>query len=451
MIAWPGRLRLDVVPLVPGVDKVASWLLSLFLALGPVYWLPDISMAALRKVEWSIFLAASCLVLGRVLLKRRRPFPAGLLGPLGFAGVLVLWIPGFVQASEQPFKVIEFVIKLGISSAFFWCFFCVARDAGDVRVIFQRAFVMLAALSSVVLVDTLWWTPDWQRPCLWEARNITGFSTKTTAWSVGLAVFIPMAALFFLPSGNRSPTVWKFIGVVGVVVLLGNQFISGGRTGMLSSLLVVAAFAFMRSTRRLAAIVILLGLLASIVYMDRSCATHLRLRVKSNVWNTKSTRHMQDASAALKRIDAASTRRVQGYLFGLEKIAERPLLGHGLGQVALELKAPWNRRAEIHNLWLRWASFTGILAPLLFLFMVMRILRTGWRIFRDESATVAERDESAALCLIVLSGLLMSMLETNTPVGSFQLTAIWWAAGGALVGAADRAHLLQGRGAPQPG
>ena len=416
-------------PLESGRSRLAPWLLSLFLALGPVYWLPGISMRALQRFDWGILLMSLALALGTEMLKGRRPFPTGWLGPLGFGGILLLWLPGLAQASE-PFRVIAFVYELGGSCALFWCFYCIARDGGDVRAIFQRAFVIIAALAGIALFRTLLNTADWQAPCRWDYDYIIGFGIRHTIWSVGLAVFVPVGAFFFLPESGRRPLVWKFIGIMGTAVLIGSQFISSGRGGILASLLALGGLMLLPSFRRLAFAVILIGLLAGIPFLDDSCAKHLKLD-RWTVTEPISEAVNPDAWAKTP-LDNLSTRRIQGYLLGLEKVAERPLLGHGLGQVRLD--TPWGTQTEIHNLWLKWAVYTGIAAPLLLLFMVGLILRTGWRLFRDQSRSEVQRGTAALLSLILLSGLVISMLEIDIPIGVFQRTAIWWAAAGTLVG-----------------
>jgi len=419
-----------------GRGALAPWLLSVFLGLSPVYWLPGISIHDLRKFEWIIVLVALALVFGSELLKSRRPFPAGLLGPLGFAGLLLLWIPGLAQANH-PSSVSEFIFDLIQCFVFFWCFYCLARDGGDIRSIFRRAFVIFAFLAGITLFGTLLNTPDWQTPCLWDAVDKNGLSLKSNTWSADLAFFVPVAGLLFLPAMNRWASLWKFAGIAGVIIIAGSQFVSAGRTGLLSSVLALAAFTLLPSSRRLAAMVVLAGLLLSIPFLNQSCAQHLRLHRL-----TVPESHLPDTSTwnqddpALKRLDFISTRRIRGYLLGLEKMMESPLLGDGYKRFWLE--TPYGGRGRVHNFWLNWAIYTGIAAPLLFLLMVALMLRAGWRLFRDKSRLAVEREETALLGLILLSGLVISMLEYNIPIGVFRAIAVWWAAAGCLAGSLDR-------------
>ena len=435
-----------------GRDKLAPWLLSLFLGLGPVYWLPGISMEALQRFDWAILLLSVALVLGTEALRGRRPFPPGLLGPLGFAGILLLWIPGLVQASE-PFRVFVFVFEFSLACVFFWCFYCIARAGGDIRTIFQRAFIIIVILGGAALFRALLNTPDWQSPCQWDRVYTIGFAIirRSTVWSIGLGLFIPVGAFFFLASSRRWRLDPKFFGIMGIAVLLGAQFVSGGRAGIMSSMLVLGALLLLPAFRRLAAMVILIGLAVSIPFLDESCLAHLRLDEwtvpdrAADHWSLNApARYAENVPGLVKELDFVSARRIQGYLLGLEKVAERPLLGHGLEQVRLKVPGS-DRLTEIHNLWLKWAVYTGIAAPLLLLFMVALILRTGWRLFGDRSRGAVERNEAAALLLILLSGLLISMFEVNTLMGAFQRTAIWWAAAGALVGSSAKSSSRDAR------
>ena len=96
----------------------------------------------------------------------------------------------------------------------------------------------------------------------------------------------------------------------------------------------------------------------------------------------------------------------------------------------------WGRTpppVEIHNLWIKWAAYTGVLGPLMMAVVVIAILRIGvknlsaaWRLARDRLAAIS-------LCLILIAGAIATMFEPNVLVGSFQLTALWWAAAGSAL------------------
>ncbi len=418
-------------------DTMVSWLLSILLALGPIYWLPGISEDVLNPFKWGILAVALGLVFGTELVKRRRPFPGGLLGPLGFAGLLLLWIPGLAQASE-PVGALLFVVKLGLSAAFFWCFFCLARrDWDGVIAIFRRAFLILIPLIAAALAVALAGTVDWRSPCGWEPSYIYGLGLRPTGWAIGLGLLLPVAALLFLTASRRWPLAWKSLAVFSALVLIASQVVAGGRAGLLVSLICIAAFALFRSSRWLAFTVVLVGDLVSVPYWDESCNAHLRLNLvppaaKHSV-GIKDPAHKRPSTP----VDEVTSHRTWGYRLALDKIRERPFLGHGLRQVVV-LNPQNHRQTEIHNLWLKWSAYTGIAAPLLLLVMVALILYAAWRVCRDPRLPAAERDTATVLGLVFFIGLVVSMLEIDVPVGVFHRSAIWWAAAGALIGAASR-------------
>ncbi len=426
-----------------GRETLVPWLLSIFLALGPIYWLPGLSVRVVSWIGWAIFLVAVSLVFATELLQDRRPFPSGWLGPLGFIALFLLWIPGLTRAFDSSLAL-EFISKLSACALFFWCFYCLARDGSDIGIIFRRAFIIFVCLSATTLLRTLLNTADWQNSCLWDPEHIVGFSTKTTAQSATVAFFVPLAALLFLSAGQGRRLRWRAVGILGLIVLLGSQLVSSGRVGILASLMVLAAFLLLRSTRWLAVAVILVFLLVSPFYLNESCIRHFRLQAffedepdrTETYWQATLSKYDTEVSEEVKLVNEISSRRIHGYLVGLNSFVESPLLGHGMQQVML---SGWFQGlTEIHNLWLKWAVYTGIAAPLLFLFMVALILRAGWRLFRDKSNSAFERETAAILLLVLLVGLIISMLEVNFPLEAFPRSGLWWAAAGALVGTASR-------------
>ncbi len=413
-----------------GRDKAAPWLLSLFLALSPVYWLPGVGREVLLGLEWSLFLAALVLVFGTELWKGRLLWPAGVLGPLGFAGILLLWAPGLLQA-KGSFWVIAFVAQMGFYLSFFCCFFHIARDGDDVFAIFRRAFLLVALLAGAALVLL---ALDQRAPCAFDSVYVNGWDVKSTGWGIRLAFSVPAAALFFLPSQVRRPPAWKSLAIVGVVVIIGSQLVSGSRGGLLASVVAVGTLALLRSSKRLAAVATLAAIImAGAIFSQKPCERPLKIVRHFLILKCILEKNSLSSCADLESLSAY---RLQGWILGLEKIAERPFLGHGLRQVSYQSRS--NKPVEIHNVWIKWAAYTGVLAPVWLLVMMAFILRAGRRVLRDVHRTAAEREGVAALRSVVVAGLLLAMVEPNIPLGVFQGVAVWWAVAGSLVGFAAR-------------
>ena len=131
------------------------------------------------------------------------------------------------------------------------------------------------------------------------------------------------------------------------------------------------------------------------------------------------------------------TGRIAGYRVAVSAVTERPLVGHGIGQVTVE--GAHNQSVEIHSLWLKWAAYCGVLAPALFAIMVTALVRKGLWLALDRSGYLASTT-AAVLLVVVTSGLLASLFEANALIASFQYTAVWWAATGILLGIYARVY-----------
>ena len=118
----------------------------------------------------------------------------------------------------------------------------------------------------------------------------------------------------------------------------------------------------------------------------------------------------------------------------MELIANRPLLGYGFDGLH---SSALSRAEQIHNLWLRLGVQSGLLAPLVFASVVISVLLRSVRHYRETRTrrnSVKTRSVSTSLPLVLVAGLVISMFEPNTLLGTFQTSAIWWASAGAACG-----------------
>lgn len=428
-VALPDRLR--AAPAISAARPfltvaAGGWLLSIYLGLAPVYQMPGVGDDLLRLVKGALLAGGLAIVLLPPLLERRLRLPGGWLGPVAFLSLYALSTPGLVQARETAL-VLAFLKDLALTAIFFWCFFHLARTGENVRLILIRALGIMAALAAIALVEALLiWATDGIPPLDQGNFGIHGFGVKATGWSISLAFFLPLVLLPTVASHD-----WRRMALlVGVAALLiGSQFVSGGRTGILGSLITVIVLALILSGTRWTALSILAGILITggIALSQDAYSRHLSVdRIFTppsdaiDYWGTPG-----DLESGLK---AFSTGRIQGYETAFEMIARRPFHGHGIEQVTIV--TPFGEHIEIHNLWLKWATYSGVFAPLLFLVMAGVIVRDGAGLLRVRGG----RRLPAAMFLIVVLGLLATLFEPEALLGAFQYTAIWWAAAGVLVG-----------------
>ena len=410
-----------------------TWLVSLYLGLAPVYHLPGLGAEYLRLFKGALAVAGVAVVLVPPLWSGRLRLPAGALGPAGFLALILLSAPGLIQAREMALSLM-FVMDIGYAAGFMWCFFWLARQGENVTVIFVRALVVITALAAVPLVTMLVRIPDNPGPCdlFWEYNK--GFGSGETQWSISLSLFLPVVVLLMGMVRGRYATL---INIASAGILLGTLFATGGRTGFLAAAVSLIALAFLRASRwfalsSLAAGIALLGMAA----FDKSCSEHLgldRLLLPAAQPTAEvAPRPPAATTRIITKLDSASTNRLSIYRTGLKRIAERPFLGHGIKQVLVAGR--WKPQIEIHNLWIKWAVYSGILAPLWFVIMIGFILVFAFRLLTAKPDAEEHRAKTVVLTLIVLSGLIASLFEPNVLIGSFQYAAIWWAAAGVLIG-----------------
>ena len=407
-----------------------TWLLSLYLGTAPVYWLPNMSASAVDMGKISLFVVAIGMVFFPVIATGKIHLPKGLWGPMGFWALIVLSTAGLLQAKDTS-SLVGFVVDIVTGALFLWCFFNLRRQGVDFLLIFRRSVVIISLFAALTVANKLTGLPDWHAPeDLHEAHQSlfrTGFGGGSTGWSNGLALYLPVALFLFTKRTGRGSFLRRILGLVMVCCLFGSQLASGGRAGLLASLLAIVTFIILYLPRwpKVSAIV---GLLLTTTIASLLLTTAIEL---PETWN----RHLKlnrlpDKIESISDLEQFSSGRINASITAFERFKERPFLGHGNKQILMEYI---NRQIEIHNLWLKWAVESGIFAPLFFLVMVVVLLLEARRLVAAHSKNMADRDAALAFGLIILSGIVVSQFEPNTLIGSFQNSAIWWAAVGSLL------------------
>ena len=396
------------------LSRAQSWLLTLYLGTAPVRWLPGLDHELVTRGKVILF----ALAVGTVFLAtspRRLRFPAGLVGPLGFGAIATLSIPGLLRSEEAG--ALAYLADLAYGAAMLWCFHNVARvTAVDAMEVLERSAAVAAAFASVAFLAAVAGI-GWQAPCASAPFTLTGFGCGRTGWSQGIALYFPVLLVFLFRRdvGVLRRLLYAALGT-GIIAA---QLAVGGRAGLVASSVVISTMAFFFMPRRwkiMAATA--LCLLIAAFSLPNPWSEHLRLN------------RIPDDSVSLADVDRFSAGRVNGALEAIGYIAEKPFSGHGIGAVAVKYRGD---PVEIHNLWLKWAAYLGIGAPALFLVISICLLDRARRLLRS---TVPRRSVVAATGLTVVSGLVVSMLASGTPLGAFQDSAIWWAAAGLIVASA---------------
>ena len=199
------------------VSRTKCWLLALYLGTAPVQWLPGVDYEWVVRAKVVLFvLAVGAVLLGTSPTRLR--LPLGLAGPLGFAALAMLSIPGLAQSNLGPSA--GYLADVVYGATMLWCFYNVARlDDVAAKKTFERSAVIVAAFAVAALGLTVAGS-GWQSPCGGARFHDTAFGCSRTGWSGGLALYLPILMVFVFPAGYRRA---KAVAVSGLGGQLGRR------------------------------------------------------------------------------------------------------------------------------------------------------------------------------------------------------------------------------------
>ncbi len=398
-------------------------LFVLYLGIAPIYWLPGVSPGLLNWGKLAIIALAVVCVWGFAISRAQLKFPPGILGPLGIFLMMVVSAGGFLLAFSNAELLLRTKDYL-LSFVTIWTFYMMALCNMNAHRAFVLGSLVIAAFSAVVVISGVFRVPNWSGPAHFHADYlwISGFGATRTGWSNGVALFTPiLASALFMDGRYRRSMIVKLILIGAIAAILGSQFVTAGRAGILATVLGVGYVLLMRGGRGY----LLLGGVAALVMVALNLETFLiQMRIIAD----------PDVATSGNVLNDISSGRVYGAMIALERAMESPLIGHGFGNVTL-------KGTEIHNLWLKLFVEAGLLLPLLLAYLVFRVFRIDLKkrayLKRDAGTSYEHRYRFASLRAyeaILLMGLLMSMLEPRALLGSYQLSVLWWCVIGSIAG-----------------
>lgn len=210
-------------------------LLAAYLGVAPVRWLPGVDAAFWSFGKFALFVAAVGLAFSCVVRRgRARTFrlPAGLAGPLGFAALGMLSVPGMVQAPEYA-RAASFLMDLAYGAAFAWCFYNIARtDQRAAQRILAGGTTLFAGFVAVAVALRLEGSFNSAAGCGAQNFRTAAFGCGSTSWSIAMAVYAALPLVFAL----RRDLAWdNRIFYAGLFLLFfAAAAIAGGRGGLLS-------------------------------------------------------------------------------------------------------------------------------------------------------------------------------------------------------------------------
>ncbi|CAM2007877.1 O-antigen ligase family protein [Acanthopleuribacter pedis] len=406
-------------------QKLIPWMLTFYLGIAPIYWLPAVPMQALFVLKLGLVALSVVLVFMQSLVIRGNiMFPKGLAGPMGWILLVVTAAPGFFQATPAA-GFTRFYDSILIF-VFSWTFYNLTHNGVNVLKIFWHAGLMITGFASLTLLHALTGLPSWQAPVpSLEPLTLSrvGFHMLSSGWACGIVLFLPLLlAILYAYHAHRfirSSTTTAAAGVGLFFILFASMFVVSGRTGLLAAT-VVAMFIALKMVSRTVGLMLSGGIGLAAYQSWERYFNHLRFdRLRSS--------EMDD-------ISRFSSGRVDGYLEGVRLIMERPFTGHGFD--TLDMREYGIIAKDIHNLWLKMAGDAGIFYPIAFSCILATYALKFKRIL-DLTPEPNARRFYTTFGLIIPCGLIVASLSPTGIFGSFQNNAVFWAAIGYLLAKVD--------------
>lgn len=397
--------------------NITSILWGLYLGFAPVYWLPFLGVEKLDYIKTTVLVSAILFTwFGAQKFAR---LPKGIHGPVGLILILLFSLPAAFQA-DLNLALRETIIILYGFGAFwsFYVFWCNSKRPQNALIL---SSIIIAAMSSLTISSYYISVPDWTSPSIYfdSPLHVSGFGSLRTGWSNALSLYV--GAIFLILTKLKKPSLfYRLICLLVAALIIGSQFVVGGRAGILSSLFVITFISWFYLPKKFAVGLISIMVLASIYFITDEFLTHLRI-----------DRLQGSGETQLQTLDKFSAGRITSYQYALQKWIESPIIGHGYGGEA-KIGAK-----EIHNMWLKLLAEGGILLFAVFAYFCFRLIKTTpfklEKLNNPKYKIIKYNRIDYILWPILIQGMILTMFEPNAVLGTFQTSALWWVVAGAYL------------------
>jgi len=376
-------------------------IIILFVGLGPIFWLGPIKTEYFMIIKYSIFGLLLILMFLDQALKKE--FKHNITFVTFIVLLVITSIPGLVQSnfSAVIFTYRSFILILLVSWVFYTYF--KEKEHDEILEIFFKATKIIGYLSIFIVLNHFFNFVDWKHISeVTEsyARLVkladTGFSTGRTVWSHSLALYFAVA--IYATFHHKKKEFLLF-----AVAIFITQVLSGGRGGLVISILILSTYIISKINLKWA-LIILTALIIAISLNQEYLKKRFRLdRLEKKDQN------------AFNKFTAGRLKQVY---FAFDKLSEEYnfIKGNGFGEIDNKI----GKETDIHVVWLKKLVEGGILYLSIFIVFVI--------LFFIRIINLVRKDKSNILFLhIFLGGMITTLFEPNAIFGSIQSYFIWWA------------------------
>jgi O-antigen ligase len=229
-----------------------------------------------------------------------------------------------------------------------------------------------------------------------------------------MALYMP----WLLAGGGIVEALW--VSLLPLAILVTNQIIVGGRSGLLATATVVVGWQLARGR-----------VLSYLVAVGLVCLFAMSLIWFPDVFRIEAL--SGSGGLDFRDLNNASSGRWEQYVTALSQVTEAPWFGAGFGNVLYG-----DEGRALHNEFLRLAIEGGIPLAVASLFPLLFLLKR----------LLSGRKMPIAALLSLLAGFVVAQLEPSLIYGNFNISALWWFAFAlCLADTAEKASIMTSNGA----
>ncbi len=378
-------------------DRQLRPLIILYLTLGPINWIPGISPSVVNLSKYIVF---AIILLAAVTRKNVR-----FVKPLSlnyFLVTMVCCLPAIINGTgNMIFNIVDFMMIFFVSMVVG----TLKYSIDDWFEIFHSAVMYFCIIAlAIFILPILGYNPSAPIPWPSSSLNASGLGGYRTGWSNSIFLYIPFLGIVYLMSKGGKIRIWYLISIAIILIL---QFKSGGRAGLIASLL--SLLLLFRRKKWTFFIFLLAGAFTIVSLGEEEIKTSFRI----NEAAIKSKRGTSE-------LDKISSGRVQGYEASLKLLLDNPIIGNGFNRNEDALEA-YNVKVEVHNTYLkRWLE--GGIA------MIVNILVMFYVVQRQYIKKISKMPSlfKTFAQIFLFVPMLIGFMEPNYLIGSFQGECFFW-------------------------
>ena len=379
-----------------------KYLLALYIFLAPINWVPFVSVSNLSLFKTVIF---ALLFISAVNILRIE-FPSVFTSIFGLLLILMTASLGLVSASAPIFESLKDIILPFLT---IWIIYNLKLTEAELIRAFLVGITGIAIVCTLSIISNVTGIFNFISPAPWfDDFGHGALGGYRTGWANSLFLFVPLL-LYYANVKGKFP----FFVIFSLLAICGSQYISGGRAGFFASVATILLYS-LRNSKSLVLVLLTAYLIVTFIPQETFLKQFRAENISSRYFNQED-------------VDRISSGRYEGYKVGVELFLARPLYGYGFGK-SDDLSDLKGYMPEIHNTWLKRLIDGGLVFTIpqfLFLFHCFYMIRK--RVIqmklKDRKRYVVTYIFFASL---FFSALLITLVEPNYLLGSFQGEAFFW-------------------------